>query len=112
MCSSDLGKMVSLANLIAANAGRRVDWMHMPVPVARHEDAFFAPMKELKLASNTELYLGVVHATDGVEGTKRRMAAAAKYAPAFGIATECGMARGRSPAMVRELLAVHAGAAA
>ena len=108
----DSAKMVSLANLIAVNAGRRVDFMHMPVPIARHDDAFFKPMDGLKLEAATELFLGVVHATDGVEGTRRRMAAAAKHAPAFGIATECGMARARSPEMVRELLRVHAGAAA
>jgi hypothetical protein len=107
----DSTKMVSLANLICANAGRRVDFMHMPVPVARDDDAFFKPMKELKLGPTTELFLGVVHAKDGVEGTKRRMATAQKYAPRFGIATECGMARARSPSIVRELLAIHAGAA-
>ena len=107
----DATKMVSLANLICANAGRRVDFMHMPVPIARDDDNFFRPMSELKLGPNTELFLGVVHARDGVEGTKRRMAAARKHAPQFGIATECGMARARSPAIVRELLAIHAGAA-
>jgi hypothetical protein len=39
------------------------------------------------------------------------MATAHKYAPDFGIATECGMARARSPQHVRELLEIHAGAA-
>jgi hypothetical protein len=62
----------------------------------------------LKLGAGTELYLGVVHARDGVEGTKARMAAARRYAPEFGIATECGMARARSDATVRELLRIHA----
>lgn len=107
----DAAKMVSLANLVCANAGRRVDFMHMPVPIARDDDDFFRPMRELALGPKTELFLGVVHVKDGVEGTKRRMAAARKYAPPFGIATECGMARARSPAVVRELLAIHAGAA-
>ena len=107
----DAAKMVSLANLICANAGRGVDFMHMPVPIARDDDAFFRPMRDLKLGQKTELFLGVVHAKDGVEGTKRRMATARKYAPQFGIATECGMARARSPAVVRELLAIHAASA-
>ena len=107
----DAAKMVSLANLICANAGRRVDFMHMPVPIARDDAAFFEPMRGLKLGSQTELFLGVVHAKDGVEGTRRRIATASRYVPKFGIAAECGMARARSPAVVRELLAVHAGAA-
>jgi hypothetical protein len=107
----DATKMVELANLIAASVKRPIAWMHMPVPVARDDDAFFAPLRNLKLAAGTELYLGLVHATDGVAGTMHRIATARKYAGPFGIASECGMARARTPATVRELLAVHAGAA-
>ncbi|MEY2553235.1 MAG: hypothetical protein QOC57_1095, partial [Ilumatobacteraceae bacterium] len=54
----------------------------------------------------TELYLGLVHRTDGVEGTQRRMAAASKVIPAFGISTECGLGR-RPPATVPEMLEIH-----
>ena len=60
------------------------------------------------LGADTELYLGLVHASDGAAGTKRRMAAARKYVPEFGIATECGMARARSEETVRTLLKIHA----
>jgi hypothetical protein len=107
----DTGKMVELANLIVESAGRSVAFMHMPVPVARDDEPFFAPLRGLKLGADTELYLGLVHASDGVAGTKRRMAAARKYAPEFGIATECGMARARTPDLVHDLIRVHAGAA-
>jgi methionine synthase II (cobalamin-independent) len=107
----DATKMVELANLIVRSAGRRVDFMHMPVPIARSDDAYFKPLRDLKLGSTTELHLGLVHHDDGVEGTRKRMAAARKYVPSFGIATECGMARARSPQYVRELLEIHAGAA-
>jgi methionine synthase II (cobalamin-independent) len=107
----DATKMVELANLICKSAGRRVDWMHMPVPIARDDEAFYQPLKNLELQPGTELYLGVVHAKDGVPGTKKRMELARKYAPSFGIATECGMARARSPGIVRQLLEIHAGAA-
>ncbi len=107
----DATKMVELANLIAASVKHPIAWMHMPVPVARDDDAFFAPLRSLKLGSGTELYLGLVHAKDGVAGTMRRIAAARKFAGPFGIASECGIARARTPDVVRELLAVHAGAA-
>jgi hypothetical protein len=53
----------------------------------------------------------VVHAGDGVEGTKKRMAAAARHAREFGIACECGIARARKPDLVRRLLEIHAEAA-
>jgi hypothetical protein len=108
----DSTKMVELANFICRSVPRPIAFMHMPVPIARDDDAFFAPMKNLALPAGTELYLGLVHAQDGVEGTKRRMAAARKVVKDFGIASECGIARGRRPDLVREFLKVHAGAAA
>ena len=107
----DTGKMVELANLLGDSAGRPIAFIHMPVPVARDDDPFFAPLGGLALGAGTELYLGLVHASDGVAGTKRRMAAARKVAPEFGIATECGMARARTPDVVHDLIRVHAGAA-
>jgi hypothetical protein len=58
-----------------------------------------------------EVYLGLVHGSDGVQGAVRRMRAAAKFIQGFGIATECGIARARTPETVRELLRLHARAA-
>ena len=62
----------------------------------------------LKLAEGTELYLGLIHAKDGVSGAKKRMAIASRYAPPFGVATECGMARARTEETVKALLDIHA----
>jgi hypothetical protein len=64
----------------------------------------------LQLSPATRLYLGVVHA-DGAEATKKRIAAAGKHVTDFGIATECGMARQRTPELVQTLLDVHAACA-
>lgn len=108
----DATKMVELANLIAASAKRPVHWIHMPVPIGRDDDAFYAPLRHLDLSPGTELYLGLVHVADGVEGTTRRMAAARRHVAQFGIASECGIARARTPDLVRDILQVHAGAAA
>ena len=58
----------------------------------------------------TELCLGLVHFTDGLEGTRRRIAAARKYAKDFSIATECGFGR-RKVETIPELLRIHAAAA-
>jgi methionine synthase II (cobalamin-independent) len=107
----DATKMVQLANLIAASAGRPIAWIHMPVPMDRADDAFYAPLQELRLPAGTDLYLGLVHAQDGVEGTVRRMAVARKYAPEFGIASECGISRGRDPELALNFLRTYAGAA-
>src|SRR5262249_60717949 len=43
----DLGQAVKLANAFVAASDRRVDWIHIPV-LDRSDDAFFAPLKELK----------------------------------------------------------------
>jgi hypothetical protein len=108
---ADATKMVELANLITDNAGRPVAYVHMPVPVSRTDDAFYAPLSQLRLPAGTELYLGVVHVSDGVKGTRKRMAVAGKYVPVFGIASECGISRGRHPDLATEFLRVYAAAA-
>jgi hypothetical protein len=105
----DMAKMVSLANLIAGAISHPLAYIHMPVPIARDDDAFFAPLRDLKLGKSTELILGLVHA-DGADATKKRIAAAQKHAPHFGIGTECGIARKRTPELVKSLIQVHADA--
>jgi hypothetical protein len=79
----------------------------MPVPIDRSDDGYFAPLRELKLGPATRLYLGLVHFTDGVAGSRRRLAAASKVVSDFGIATECGFGR-RAPDTVQQLLKIHA----
>jgi methionine synthase II (cobalamin-independent) len=104
----DAAKMVEFANALAKSIKRPIAYIHMPVPIERRDDAFHRPLGDLKLKDGTQLFLGVVHAKDGVEGAKARIAAARRYAPHFGIATECGMARARSEETVRTLLKIHA----
>ena len=108
----DATKMTELANLIVTSVQRPVAYVHMPVPIQRDDEAYFAPLRNLKLPPGTELYLGLVHEKDGVEGARRRMAAARKFVSDFGIAAECGIARGRTPAVVRRFLEVHGAASA
>ena len=105
---SDAAKMVEFANALAQAIEHKLAYVHMPVPVDRKDDAFHRPFADLKLSAGTELFLGVVHARDGVEGTRARIAAARRHAPKFGIATECGMARARSKETVLKLLNIHA----
>ena len=104
----DATKMVEFANALTRTIAHKLAYIHMPVPLERADDAFHRPLRDLAPAAGTELYLGVVHAKDGVEGAKARIATARRYAPPFGIATECGMARARSEETVRMLLKIHA----
>jgi hypothetical protein len=102
---------VELANALCKTIQRPIAYIHMPVPIDRSDDAYFAPLADLKLQAGTELFLGCVHAADGVAGTRKRIAAAKRYAPTFGIATECGMGRCKTPEVVADLLQIHADAA-
>ena len=103
----DAGKLVDIANALTAGVNRPLTWIHLPVPRDRDDVGYFAPLGDLALHDDTELYLGLVHFTDGVEGTERRVAAASSVVSSFGVATECGMGR-RPPEQVLPLLDIHA----
>jgi hypothetical protein len=103
----DMTKLVEVANAVGDALPRPLDWLHMPVPRSRDDEAYFAPLSELRLRPETELFLGLVHLTDGEAGARRRMAAAATVASKFGVATECGWGR-REPDTITDLLALHA----
>jgi hypothetical protein len=106
----DMGLMVDMTNAILAGVRRPIQFIHMPVPKGRTDDAYFAPLAGLKLPAHTALYLGLIHHDDAA-GDAARLAAARRHARVDGIATECGMARG-DPARLAGLLAAHTRAAA
>ena len=103
--------MVEFANRVSRQIKRPIQLIHMPVPRNRDDDAYFLPLRKLKLRPETELCLGLVHYTDGLEGTKRRLATARRYAQGFSVGTECGFGR-RDPKTIPELLRIHAQVAA
>jgi hypothetical protein len=102
----NMSKLVLVANGIVDDVHRRVDWIHMPVPIERDDDAYFAPLADLRLPPQTRLFLGLVHWQDGVAGTQRRIDTAARHASGFGVATECGMGR-RPREVVPSLLEIQ-----
>jgi len=108
---SDTANLVRYANAVVAAAARDLTWLHLPVPIERDDEAYFAALAGLALAPGTELYLGLVHREDGAEGARRRIAAAQRVVGEFGVATECGI--GRAPAGTTEgILRTHAEVAA
>lgn len=102
----DAAHLVAVANDVSARLQRPINWIHMPVPRERDDEPFFAPLGNLTLHPETELYLGLVHYTDGVAGARKRIAAAQRFVPTFGVATECGFGR-RPPETVAPLMAIH-----
>ena len=107
---TDLGVVVRMANAAHKTVPRRIDYYHVPVPRNRDDAAYFAPLKDLEIGE-AKLYLGLVHHTDGEEGTLRRVRAARGAVSGFGISTECGFGR-RPKETIPELLRIHRAVAA
>jgi hypothetical protein len=102
----DLGVSVRMANVAVARAGRRFDFVHMPVPRNRADDAYFAPLQGLNIG-DTKLFIGLVHLTDGTPGSLQRLKTFRRhYRGRAGVATECGWGR-RKAETIAALMQVH-----
>ena len=102
----DLGTCVKVANGLAEGLSRQINFIHMPVPVNRNDDAYFRPLLKFLQANDTELFLGLVHDSDTLDGNRIRIEKASKYVKNFGIAAECGLGR-RNPTVIPSLLRLH-----
>ena len=102
----DTKHLVTIANGIASGINRNLNWIHLPVPQSRNDEAYYLPLKNLALHSGTELYLGLVHDSDGVEGTQKRIGVAKSIVGEFGVATECGFGR-RPSETIPDLMQLH-----
>ena len=87
----NLGATIELANAAIANAGRRLDWIHIPTLNTTNED-FYEPLKNLR-PREARVYLGLIHSMDTFA---KRLGIARKYISDFGVAAFCGF--GREPA--------------
>ena len=106
----DLYVPVKVANMATQQVHRTIDFFHMPVPRDRHDEKYFAPLRDLEIQAG-KLFLGLIHHTDGLVGTKNRIDQAKKVISNFGIATECGFGR-RPIEQMPALLSIHREAAA
>jgi len=102
---TDLSLVVRMANAAHKAVPRSIDYYHLPVPRNRDDAAYFTPLKNLEIG-DAKLYLGLIHYTDGVEGSLRRVRSAHQYRSGFGVATECGLGR-RPKDTIPELLRIH-----
>jgi hypothetical protein len=105
----DTRHLAALATGIPEAAHRDVAFVHMPVPIERDDEAYFVPLRGLRLPSGMRLYLGLLHKEDGIEGARRRInAARSAGVPEFGVATECGLSRDATPAEIPGILDLYA----
>ncbi len=101
----DLEVCVEMSNALLTRVGRPVDFIHVPVPKEREDDDYFRPLTELKLPTETDLYLGCVHRNDDT-GNRARLSAAERYTTINGIGSECGWGRA-DPEALDAILAAH-----
>ncbi|KAJ9609840.1 hypothetical protein H2200_006169 [Cladophialophora chaetospira] len=99
----DMGLMVKVAKALLPRLqaeGRKVSWIHMPVPKERDDEAYFEPLRSLVpilREGQTECYPGLIRESDEA-GTRRRVETARNVLGdqvAWGAASECGY--GRTP---------------
>src|SRR5262245_59787900 len=103
----DARRMVETANGLSGALDRPLNWIHLPLGRDAANEAFVAPLRELRLPAETELYLGALQPGEAHDVTRRRIATAAEAVPEFGLATPCGWGR-LPPRLVPELIAAHA----
>jgi hypothetical protein len=99
----DAAILVEMMNGIVAATKRPVDFLHIPVPKDRTDDAFYAPLNDFKRPEGTKLYLGLLHHDDDA-GDKKRVAVARRHVAEFGLSAECGWGRtepGRLPGLLK-----------
>jgi hypothetical protein len=106
----DTANMTAFANALFAQLKRPLTWLHMPVPIARNDESYFAPLAQLKKPEGCEFYLGLVHPADGVDGAMSRIKAGKKFVASFGVGTECGL-RFFPTADIPDILRLHRAAA-
>lgn len=94
---TDTTILAEVAEKLLTNLQRKLEYIHLPVPQSRDDDAYFEPLKKtmpLFAQNQTHLYLGLVHADD-FKGTQKRINTARRILgeDGWGIATECGLSR-------------------
>jgi len=107
----DLQTGVEMCNRGVTAAGRRVDYVHMPVQLSDSHDTHYAPLKNLNVGK-ARVYLGVIDSSDGVPGAMRRIGLAQRHLADFGVATACGWGRRPLPENVSDLIALNRDVAA
>src|SRR5206468_3685495 len=89
---ADTRKLVDVANVLAGSLGRPLNWIHLPVPRNRVDEAYYAPLGELRLraAPSLRVALGLrAHPGRGLDAPARRHVRAS-------------LRHGREPRLVQE----------
>jgi hypothetical protein len=109
---ADLSTSVRMVNKAAEASPRPINHVQMSVPRHRSDDRYFEPLADVKFGDGT-IYAGLVHYTDGVQGSRKRLEAFKRHFKGpTGVATECGLGRRPKDQELTRLLEIHRDVAA
>jgi hypothetical protein len=97
--------VAEMSNALIEKAPRPINFLHLPAPRAA-DSRYFAPLADLRRPGGLELYLGLVHFSDGLTGSARRASYAERFVGEYGLSTECGWGR-RDPETIPGLIDLH-----
>ena len=103
----DMAVHVDYSNALSRKIKRPIAYMHLPT-TPEYDAADFQPLARLEIHPETKLFLGLIHASDGLDGARRRVLAAQKSVKDFGVAHFCGLSQwGAGPETVEPMLRLH-----
>ena len=97
--------LVEMMQGIVNATGRHIDFLHIPVPKERTDEAYYRPLGHWEPPEGTRLYLGLLHHDDKA-GDRVRILVARRFVEEFGLSAECGWGR-TEPGRLPELLKGH-----
>jgi hypothetical protein len=89
----DASVLVKLANALTQVVPRAIHFLQLATMRGWDEPRHWEALAALDLRPETQVYLGLVHASDGIEGALARLELASRYLRSFGVSTECGLGR-------------------
>lgn len=89
----DASTLVRVINGLNAVVPRAIHFIQVATMREWDTPRHWRALADLKLRPETALFVGLVHASDGVEGARLRSQIVAQYLPRFGVSTECGLGR-------------------
>ena len=100
----DAAILVEMMNGIAAATRRRIDFLHIPVPKDRTDDAYYAPLKDFEAAAGNQALSRPAAPRRRCRRQEAHRRGAAPCRGDFGLSAECGWGRtepGRLPGLLK-----------
>lgn len=89
----DASTLVRAINGLSAVVRRPIHFIQAATMREWDTPRHWRALAELRLRPETQLYIGLVHASDGVAGARLRHALVSEHLTQFGVSTECGLGR-------------------